>query len=137
MITSIDGYVFAACQGTVQLKRKSTSRFASSASADPGVQITPPMSVPFELRLTKYVSPGAAQINVDAQLAKIGQLVLLRNNGIEYYLAPHSVRFLVMNVSIDDSRAIVHASGYTGATYYNLSPAWRIVSRWTLQAVDM
>jgi hypothetical protein len=135
MITSIDGYLFATCQGTVQLARRSTSRFVSAATQSPGVQVAPSMSTPFELRLTKYIPPALGQANVEYQLDQIGKIVLLRNNGIDYIRPPYRLRFVVLAITIDDSRAIVHASGYTGQTSYSMSPAWRIISRWTLQAV--
>ena len=137
MSTVIDGDAYAGSDGIVMLSRRSTLRFSSSTAANAGLQLLPANNIPFDLTLTKFVTPDFAQYEVDYQLSKIGQPVHMQNNGIAYFLFPYAQRFHVLDVQILDSRSVVHVSGSVAGVTFEYAPGWKIVSRWTMQAVAM
>lgn len=134
--TIIDGYVFAIGNGVINPPRRSTERFTSSTMANAGIQIKPSNSVVSELRLVKFVPPDFSQVTVEYHVAQIGKQVFLEHGGVKYYQFPLSVRFMVLDVIIEESRAIAHASGFAGGQAFSFSPAWMVRSRWLLQQTE-
>lgn len=133
--TIIDGYVFASSRGAIVLRHRTATRFSTSTAVDAGVQINPSIGVPFTLDLVKYTPAVQGQSTVDYHKARIGRLVFLESNGIRYWQGPYNLRFLVLDVQIVESKAIVRACGTIEDTPFDYSPAWMVASRWTLQPV--
>lgn len=137
----IDSIEFDHKRGVILLPEKDGIPFRSQSVTGVGIQVTQERSPGFTLTMTRFSTPNLLGTEKSTVRGKIGTEVSLteyvNGSAIEYSL-PGLYKFAVTQARVVHWKVFPHWCGYregtVGAIIY--TPALRVVSQWTMYAVD-
>lgn len=138
MIT-FDGIEFDKKQGVILLPEVDAIPFRSQSTSGVGVQVTQQRSPGFTLTMTRAASPSALQTELSTIRGKIGteiSIVEYVNESAVNYSAPGGYKFKVTQARVVSWNVLPAFFGYRAGIYGSISPALKIVSQWTMYAVE-
>ena len=138
MIT-LDGITFDKKVGVILLPEPNVIPFRSASAEGVGLQVTSDRSPASSLTLTAYYDDQAAiafRNTLEGKIGTVVDIVEYFNNVAHNYRTSHGKSFAVSHARIIENNVIPHWGGYRIGVYHSHTPAVKIVSQWTLYAVD-
>lgn len=131
----INGIALDHYEGNLPLPEITTDVYTSPLTPHVGAQNMPPVSQAAQLTLKRFDTQAAHHYNRDLQLSTKGQIVLINLDGVQYDQLPYQVKFYVADVEVITHDIIPAWSGYRLGSAINLSPASRLITRWTIHSI--
>ena len=140
MIT-IDGLEFDLKRGEILKPEADAVPFPSSYSPGIGIQVTSKRGPGFTLTLTRYDSHDLVESIRTSIRNRIGKIVYIvdRYHGVRIdYLEPiqGNLKFAVSQARVIETQNIAAWQGFRFGMHYKYAPAIKVVSQWTMYAVE-
>ncbi|QDV40897.1 hypothetical protein Enr13x_07330 [Stieleria neptunia] len=135
----IDSIEFDFKRGDILLPEPDAIPFRSQSIEGIGIQKTQERSPGFTLTLIRFAAATALVVEKSTIVTKIGTTVSIveRVNGADInWSAPGGHKFVVTQARMVDWKVIPGFYGYRGTTYGSFTPALRMVSQWTMYAIE-
>ena len=136
---AFDAIEFDKKQGVILLPEVDAVPFRSQSASGIGVQVTQERSPGFTLTMTRFTSPGLLQTELSTIRGKIGTEISISeyiNGSAVNYSAPGGYKFKVTQARVVGWNVLPAFYGYRAGVYGSFAPALRIVSQWTMYAVE-